>query len=129
MIDHSMYSPTQQSVFPESAPQKKLTPNLQDKVKYAVHYRNLKLYLQLGLVVNKVHRVFTFKQSPWLKTYIDFNNRQRSLAGNGSFLMNNSVFGNHSENLSNRAKVELQKLGLKGRGFSKLGLKGQGFLK
>ena len=124
-----MYSPTQQSVFPESAPQKKLTPNLQDKVKYAVHYRNLKLYLKLGLVVNKVHRVLTFKQSPWLKTYIDFNTRQRSLAGNCSFLMNNSVLGNHSENLRNRAKVELQKLGLKGRGFSKLGLKGQGFLK
>ena len=32
VIDRSMYSPTQQSVFPESAPQKKLTPNLQDKV-------------------------------------------------------------------------------------------------
>ena len=43
VIDHSMYSLTQQSVFPESAPQKKVTPNLHDKVKYAVHYRNLKL--------------------------------------------------------------------------------------
>ena len=64
VIDRSMYSPTQQSVFPESAPQKKLTPNLQDKVKYAVHYRNLKLYLQLGLVVTKVHRVLAFKQLP-----------------------------------------------------------------
>ena len=26
VIDHSMYSPSQQSVFPESAPRKKLTP-------------------------------------------------------------------------------------------------------
>ena len=76
VFDRSMYSPTQRSVFPESAPQKKLTPNLQDKVKYAVRYRNLKLYLQLGLVITKVHRVLAFKQSPWLKT------RQRSLAGN-----------------------------------------------
>ena len=32
VIDRSMYSPTRQSVFPESAPQKKLTPNLRDKV-------------------------------------------------------------------------------------------------
>ena len=64
VIDRYMYSPTQQSVFPESAPQKKLTPNLRDKVKYAVHYRNLKFYLQLCLVVTKVHRVLTFKQSP-----------------------------------------------------------------
>ena len=81
MIDRSMYSSTQQAVFPESAPQRKLTPNLRVKVKYVVHYRNLKLYLQLGLVVTKVHRVLKFKQSPWLKVYIDFNSRQRSLAG------------------------------------------------
>ena len=53
VIDRSMHSPTQQSVFPESAPQKK--PNLQDEVKYAVHYRNVKLYLQLCLVVTRVH--------------------------------------------------------------------------
>ena len=50
VIDRSMYSSTQQAVFPESVPQRKLAPNLRDKVKYVVHYRNLKLYLQLGLV-------------------------------------------------------------------------------
>ena len=55
VIDRSMYSPTQQSVFPESAHQVNLTPNLHDKVRYVVHYRNLKWYLQLGLVVTKVH--------------------------------------------------------------------------
>ena len=43
LIDRSMYSSTHQAVFPESAPQRKLTPNLRDKVKYVVHYRNLKL--------------------------------------------------------------------------------------
>ena len=96
VIDRSMYSSTQQAVFSESAPQRKLTPNLRDKVKYVVHYRNLKLNLQLGLVVTKVHRVLTFKQSPWLKTYIDFNTRQRSLAGDTFLkdffkLMNTSV--------------------------------------
>ena len=81
VIDRSMYSSTQQAVFPESAPQRKLTPNLRDKVKYVVHYRNLKLYLQLGFVVTKVRRLLTFKQSPWLKAYLDFSTRQRSLAG------------------------------------------------
>ena len=39
-IDRSIYSSTQRAVFPESAPQRKLTPNLRDKVKYVVHYRN-----------------------------------------------------------------------------------------
>ena len=50
VIDRTMYSPTQQSVFQESAPQRKLTPNLRDKYRYVVHSRNLKLYVQLGLV-------------------------------------------------------------------------------
>ena len=86
VIDGSMYSSSQQSVFPVSAPQVKLTPNLRDKVRYVVHYRNLKLYLQLGLVDTTVHRVLAFNQSPWLKSYIDFNTRQRSIAGNCSFL-------------------------------------------
>ena len=81
VIDRSMYSSTRQAVSPESAPQRKLIPNLRDAVKYVVHYRNLKSYLHLGLVVTKVHRVLTFKQSPWLKAYIDFHTRQCSLAG------------------------------------------------
>ena len=85
---------------------------LWDKVKYIVHYRNLKLYLQLGFVVTKMHSVLTFKQSPWLKTYIDFNTRQHSLAGD-SFLKdffksrNNSVFGKTQENLRNHVSVKL----------------------
>ena len=70
VIGRAMYSPTQPSVFPESVPQRKLTPNLKDKTRYVVHYRNLKLYVQLGLIITKVHRVLTFKQSPWLKTWV-----------------------------------------------------------
>ena len=100
VIDRSMYSSTQQAILSESGPQRKLTPNVRDKVKYVVHYRNLKLYLQLSFAVAKVHRVLTFKQSLWLKTYIDFNTRQRSLAGN-------SVFRKTQENLRNRVSVEL----------------------
>ena len=43
-IGRPMYSPAQQAVFPQTAPQRKFTPNLRDKVRYVVHYRNLKLY-------------------------------------------------------------------------------------
>ena len=107
-----MYSPSQRAVFPDTTPQRKLTPNSRDKVKYVEHYRNLKLYLQLGLVVTNVHRVLTFKQSSWLKPYIDFNTRQHALV-ESSFLkdlfklMNNSVFGKTQENLRKRVHVEL----------------------
>ena len=57
MIDCCMDLPTLLAVFPESEHQRKLTPNLRDKVKYVVHYRNLRLYIQLVLVVTKVHSV------------------------------------------------------------------------
>ena len=111
-IDSTMYSPTQSSVYPKSPPQTKLTPNLMDKSNYVAHYRNLKLYVQLGLVITKVHRVLTFKQSPWLKQYIDFNTHHRSLSDSGFLkgffkLMNSSVFGKTQENLFNRVNVEI----------------------
>ena len=59
---------------------KKLIPTLSDKVKYVLHYRNLELYLDLGLKLKKVHRVRQFDQSPWLKEYIDFNTHKRTQA-------------------------------------------------
>ena len=36
---------------------KKLIPNSGDKTNYVVHYRNLQLYLSLGMKLTKIHRV------------------------------------------------------------------------
>ena len=41
----------------------KLVPNLGNKSKYVVHYKNLQLYLPLGMKLTKVHRILGFKQS------------------------------------------------------------------
>ena len=46
---------------------KKGISNLGNKTNYVVHYRNLHLYLPLGIKLTKVHRVLKFKQSDWME--------------------------------------------------------------
>ena len=83
---------------------KKLIPNLGNKTNYVVHYRNLQLYLSLGMKVNKIYRVLKFNQFEWMKKYIDFNNEKTMNTANDfekDFLklMINSVYGKTMENL------------------------------
>ena len=60
----------------------KLILDFEPKTKYAVHYRNLQLYMQLGMKVTKIHRVLSFKQKPWLAPYIKENTKMRTKATN-----------------------------------------------
>ena len=60
----------------------KLVPNLHDKKKYVIHVKALKQALDHGLVLERIHRVIQFKQSAWMKEYIDFNTRLRTVAKN-----------------------------------------------
>ena len=56
-----------------------LVPNLGSKSKYVLHYKNRHLYLSLGMKLVSVHRILLFKQSNWLKKYIDFNTDKRKM--------------------------------------------------
>ncbi|GFS10029.1 hypothetical protein ElyMa_006636600 [Elysia marginata] len=90
----------------------KLVPNLRNKKRYVVHYRNLQLYLSLGMKLKKVHRALCFEQSPWMEPYIRMNTELRKQAASDFEkdlykLMNNSVFGKTMENLRKRVNVKL----------------------
>ena len=81
-----------------------------NKTNYVCLYKNLHLYLSLGMKLTKIHRVLKFKQSDWMKKYINFKTDKRMNAVN-SFekdflkLMINSVYSKAMENLRKRINV------------------------
>lgn len=90
----------------------KLVPNLFDTRTMLSTTEIYNSTLHWGMRLAKVHRVLSFKQSPWLKAYIDFNTSKRKNANNEfekDFfkLMNNSVFGKTMENLRKRVDIQL----------------------
>ena len=83
---------------------KKLIPNLGNKAKYVLHYKNFQVYLSLEMKLTKIHRVLKFKQSDWVKKHIDFNTKKRMNAADDfekdffKFMIN-SIYGKTMENL------------------------------
>ena len=118
-ITDDIMAPFQQEHFPKiRGSVNKLVPNLMDKeyvLRYVLHYRNLKLYLNLGMKITKIHRVIQFDQSLWMKSYIDLNTvKRREAVENGDKvgkdlfkLFNNAVFGKTMENLRKRINFEI----------------------
>ena len=72
--------------------------------KYVLHVKNLKEYLEMGLMLRNIHRVVKCKQSRWLKPFIDLNSNSRADAKNYVEkdlykLMNNATFGKTMEDV------------------------------
>ena len=63
------------------------------------------------MTLTKFHTNLGFKQSDWLKKYINFNTEKRKNAANSFeedfFKLMNSVFGKTMENLRKRINVKL----------------------
>ena len=72
-----------------------------------LRYKNLQLYLRLGLKLKKVNCILEFNQSQWLKPYVELNTqktidaKQNGEKDGKAFykLMNNAVYGKTMENL------------------------------
>ena len=92
----------------------KLIPHLFKHENYPIHYRNLKYLFELGVSIT-VKRVISFEQKPWMKNYIEDNNKLRTVAkkGKNKFLanlyklFNNAVFGKSLEQIRNRRDIHL----------------------
>ena len=116
-IDERMFTDFMKEMWPQEDKKGgvRLTPNLYDKKNYIVHYKQLKFALRHGFVLTKVHRILSFEQNSWLKTYIEFNTEKRKEAANekNEFgvllykLANNVIFGKSVENLRDRMKVRI----------------------
>uniref|UniRef100_A0A158P4F2 C2H2-type domain-containing protein n=1 Tax=Tetranychus urticae TaxID=32264 RepID=A0A158P4F2_TETUR len=88
----------------------KLVPNLMNKRNYVVHERNLKFYIEKGLILKKVHRIIQFEQKAWLKTYIEMCTENRKAATSQFVkdfwkLMVNSLYGKSIEDKRKHSKV------------------------
>lgn len=97
---------------PPGSKQNKLIPDLNNKYNYIIYYKNLEQCLKHGLKLKKIHKVLKFRQSPWLKKYIELNNLHRTNAKstfekNFFKLLNNAVYGKTMENVDKRRNVKI----------------------
>ena len=91
---------------------KKSILDLLPKKNYNIYYKNLEYYMQLGIEIDKVHKIVTFDEKDFLEEYINLNTKLRKHAKNDLEkdllkLMNNAIFGKSMENLLNKSNVKL----------------------
>jgi hypothetical protein len=90
----------------------KLMVTLTDKEHYVIHYRSLQQAMENGLRIRHVHRVVSFKQSPWLEPYVRLNTGLRQQARNKFEvelfkLMVNAVYGMSLQNVRKHINVRM----------------------
>ena len=111
LIEEDMLSSYQKTLGSRPSSVRKLLETLRDKREYVCHYSVLKFYQQKGLKITKLHRALKFKQSNFMKAYIEQNTKLRQNPDATEFeknffkLLNNSCFGKTMENLRQRYKM------------------------
>ena len=115
IITEDMLSPHQKKIAEELKVKvggKKLCTTLHNKSNYICHYRSLKKYVELGLNITNIHKIIKFKQSDWLKPYIQLNTDLRVKATTKfgvalAKLMNNAFFGKTCEDVRKYKNVSI----------------------
>ena len=64
--------------------------------------------------IGKMQRMLKFKQSDWVRPYIDFNTQKKTISNNKADknffkLMNNSIYDKTMENFKKRIKIRVVK--------------------
>ena len=90
----------------------KLITNLRNKTNYDTHYRNLKFSVEQGLKITKIHKILSFTQRPWLKSWIELCTKQRKNARSDfeadlAKLQANATFGKTMEQVRNHVNIRL----------------------
>jgi hypothetical protein len=91
---------------------KKMVSSFEKRVDYICHYENLQLYLQHGMILESVRRVLSFDQKPFIKEYVEYFTKLRSMSttvfdNNNLKKIINSLYGKFLENTRNRLKIDL----------------------
>jgi hypothetical protein len=90
----------------------KLSSTFFRREKYVVHIKNLKLYLELGMKLVKVHKVLKFTQKSFLNVFIrkctEERQKSKSIFDKNLFKkINNSCYGKSIQNVRDYLKVKL----------------------
>jgi hypothetical protein len=101
-----------ESQCPPGSKVKKLLLTHTPKQNYVVHCRLLQRWLTLGVEVEGIHRIISFKQSHVFEPYVRSNTEKRARATNEFErdyykLKNNSLYGKTVENLKKRRNLRL----------------------
>lgn len=91
-------------------------PNHSDKQKYILHYRVLKQALAHGLLLKTIHRILRFKQSPFMRSFVQKNIKTAELSTENEIirdicqLLNRALYEAATYNLRTSSETRLVKI-------------------